>query len=276
MHPRLHGFTDSASRSGRRPRRERAGRFERRRVQRSFESACSLFAAVYDRLRLAAVGERGRIVNPCNPCNPWTTFDLSFAAWLTKQRCFATRSAEARRAGGRGVDDSGHAGYCRPMRRPGAARGGHAVRGAAARANREPDRRRSRHARGDLRADYSDRRQRPRRARGAGGALHRSRARRRAGGVARGVSRRPRGVRSLLPIVARRAVHRAVDARSGFGADRRRDRRGHRIPPAAPARSSRMVRTHTLQGTFGDPYYGGNANFVGWDLIGYPGRAHST
>jgi gluconate 2-dehydrogenase gamma chain len=32
-----------------------------------------------------------------------------------------------------------------------------------------------------------------------------------------------------------------------------------------------MVRTHTIQGTFGDPYYGGNANFVGWDLIGYPG-----
>ena len=32
-----------------------------------------------------------------------------------------------------------------------------------------------------------------------------------------------------------------------------------------------MVRTHTLQGMFGDPYYGGNVNFVGWDLIGYPG-----
>jgi gluconate 2-dehydrogenase gamma chain len=32
-----------------------------------------------------------------------------------------------------------------------------------------------------------------------------------------------------------------------------------------------VLRTHTLQGTFGDPYYGGNANFVGWDLIGYPG-----
>ena len=32
-----------------------------------------------------------------------------------------------------------------------------------------------------------------------------------------------------------------------------------------------MVLTHTHQGTFGDPYYGGNANFVGWDLIGYPG-----
>ena len=32
-----------------------------------------------------------------------------------------------------------------------------------------------------------------------------------------------------------------------------------------------MVRSHVLQGTFSDPYYGGNANFVGWDLIGYPG-----
>ncbi|MGZ3364065.1 MAG: gluconate 2-dehydrogenase subunit 3 family protein, partial [Caulobacteraceae bacterium] len=32
-----------------------------------------------------------------------------------------------------------------------------------------------------------------------------------------------------------------------------------------------LVRGHTLQGTFGDPYYGGNAGFVGWDMIGYPG-----
>jgi len=32
-----------------------------------------------------------------------------------------------------------------------------------------------------------------------------------------------------------------------------------------------MVLNHTRQGMFGDPYYGGNANFVGWDLIGYPG-----
>jgi hypothetical protein len=33
-----------------------------------------------------------------------------------------------------------------------------------------------------------------------------------------------------------------------------------------------MVRTHTIQGTFGDPYYGGNANFVvGFDwLSGHP------
>jgi gluconate 2-dehydrogenase gamma chain len=32
-----------------------------------------------------------------------------------------------------------------------------------------------------------------------------------------------------------------------------------------------LVLGHTHQGTFGDPYYGGNASFVGWDLLGYPG-----
>lgn len=32
-----------------------------------------------------------------------------------------------------------------------------------------------------------------------------------------------------------------------------------------------LVRAHTIQGTFCDPYYGGNASFIGWDLIGYPG-----
>jgi hypothetical protein len=32
-----------------------------------------------------------------------------------------------------------------------------------------------------------------------------------------------------------------------------------------------MVRNHTMQGMFSDPYYGGNAGYVGWDLLGYPG-----
>ncbi len=32
-----------------------------------------------------------------------------------------------------------------------------------------------------------------------------------------------------------------------------------------------MVKSHTWQGTFGDPHYGGNVDFIGWDLIGYPG-----
>lgn len=37
-----------------------------------------------------------------------------------------------------------------------------------------------------------------------------------------------------------------------------------------------MVRAHTVEGTFSDPYYGGNASFAGWDLIGYPGVRVST
>lgn len=32
-----------------------------------------------------------------------------------------------------------------------------------------------------------------------------------------------------------------------------------------------LLLAHTVQGTFGDPFYGGNRNFAGWDLIGYPG-----
>jgi gluconate 2-dehydrogenase gamma chain len=32
-----------------------------------------------------------------------------------------------------------------------------------------------------------------------------------------------------------------------------------------------LVKNHTIQGTFCDPYYGGNFNFIGWDLLGYPG-----
>jgi len=32
-----------------------------------------------------------------------------------------------------------------------------------------------------------------------------------------------------------------------------------------------LIRNHTIQGMFGDPFYGGNANFIGWNLIGYPG-----
>jgi len=41
--------------------------------------------------------------------------------------------------------------------------------------------------------------------------------------------------------------------------------------PSGSAAFFTLVRAHTIEGTFGDPYYGGNAGFVGWDLIGYPG-----
>jgi len=32
-----------------------------------------------------------------------------------------------------------------------------------------------------------------------------------------------------------------------------------------------MIRTHAVQGMFGDPAHGGNANFVGWKLVRFPG-----
>ena len=32
-----------------------------------------------------------------------------------------------------------------------------------------------------------------------------------------------------------------------------------------------LVKSHTWQGMFGDPKYGGNVDFAGWDLINYPG-----
>ena len=32
-----------------------------------------------------------------------------------------------------------------------------------------------------------------------------------------------------------------------------------------------IIRTHAVQGMFGDPAHGGNANFVGWKLVRFPG-----
>jgi gluconate 2-dehydrogenase gamma chain len=51
------------------------------------------------------------------------------------------------------------------------------------------------------------------------------------------------------------------------------DLEGDAAPGFTPSSGAffNLLRTHTLQGTFGDPYYGGNANFVGWDLLAYPG-----
>jgi gluconate 2-dehydrogenase gamma chain len=41
--------------------------------------------------------------------------------------------------------------------------------------------------------------------------------------------------------------------------------------PNAPMGFFNTIRTHTIQGTFSDPYYGGNYNGIGWDIIKYPG-----
>ena len=52
-----------------------------------------------------------------------------------------------------------------------------------------------------------------------------------------------------------------------------RDLERNVAPGFTPSAASffNLVLAHTIQGTFCDPFYGGNDNFVGWDLIGYPG-----
>jgi hypothetical protein len=52
-----------------------------------------------------------------------------------------------------------------------------------------------------------------------------------------------------------------------------RDVEGDKATGFAPNSSTffETVREHALEGMFGDPYHGGNANFVGWDLIQFPG-----
>ena len=37
-----------------------------------------------------------------------------------------------------------------------------------------------------------------------------------------------------------------------------------------------IARTYTMQGTFGDPHYGGNIGGKGWDIIRYPGPRPAT
>jgi hypothetical protein len=44
---------------------------------------------------------------------------------------------------------------------------------------------------------------------------------------------------------------------------------------AGQAGFNRLLRL-TLEGMFSDPYYGGNRNYAGWDLIGYPGAVPAT
>ena len=115
------------------------------------------------------------------------------------------------------------------------------------------------------------RRERPRRHRGARGALHRPRAHRPAARLARQLCRRPRRHRRLRAGDEGRALRQALaqPTRTRCSTDMEKNVATGFTPNAAAFFA--LVRTHTIQGTFCDPYYGGNANFVGWDLIGYPG-----
>ena len=36
----------------------------------------------------------------------------------------------------------------------------------------------------------------------------------------------------------------------------------------------RTVRSHVLEGVFGEPQYGGNRDLIGWKLVGFPGQRH--
>jgi gluconate 2-dehydrogenase gamma chain len=44
--------------------------------------------------------------------------------------------------------------------------------------------------------------------------------------------------------------------------------------PSAQAFFDRL-RSHTMEGMFSDPVYGGNKDFAGWRLVGFPGAQHS-
>jgi gluconate 2-dehydrogenase gamma chain len=97
--------------------------------------------------------------------------------------------------------------------------------------------------------------------RALGGALASSRDAYRSGlASVDGYARRSKGASfATLPAADQDAVLRDIEANVATGF----------VPDAATFFN--LVRAHTIQGTFCDPYYGGNANFAGWDLIGYPG-----
>ena len=44
--------------------------------------------------------------------------------------------------------------------------------------------------------------------------------------------------------------------------------------PVSPAAFFATVRAHTILGFLADPKYGGNRDFAGWKLVGYPGPRH--
>jgi len=73
-----------------------------------------------------------------------------------------------------------------------------------------------------------------------------------------------------MPSRERRAVRKPPAKGSGRSVERDGEERRHGLTPNSSTFFN-LLRAHAIQGTFCDPYYGGNANFVGWDLIRYPG-----
>jgi gluconate 2-dehydrogenase gamma chain len=49
------------------------------------------------------------------------------------------------------------------------------------------------------------------------------------------------------------------------------DQQDQRLRAIETSMFFRLLRQHTIEGMFSDPMHGGNANLIGWQLIGYPG-----
>jgi gluconate 2-dehydrogenase gamma chain len=72
-----------------------------------------------------------------------------------------------------------------------------------------------------------------------------------------------------------REIYRAGIAKLGNFADLPPAERDQRLKAIEKTTFFRLLRTHTIEGMFSDPLHGGNANMIGWQLIGYPGPVMS-
>lgn len=68
-----------------------------------------------------------------------------------------------------------------------------------------------------------------------------------------------------------RQIYRAGIRELGRFADLPVEAQDRHLAQIAPTRFFELLRTHTIEGMFCDPMHGGNADLVGWKLIGYPG-----
>jgi len=68
-----------------------------------------------------------------------------------------------------------------------------------------------------------------------------------------------------------REVYRAGIQKLGNFADLAPSEQDQRLRAIETTTFFRFLRQHTIEGMFSDPLHGGNANMIGWQLIGYPG-----
>jgi gluconate 2-dehydrogenase gamma chain len=68
-----------------------------------------------------------------------------------------------------------------------------------------------------------------------------------------------------------REIYRGGIAQLGEFAGLAAEQQDERLRAIESSLFFQMLRRHTLEGMFCDPHHGGNANMIGWQLIGYPG-----